>query len=215
MNMNRDILLIRHGQTAWNAEGRLQGWNDNPLDPTGRDQIAHMGRYLRAHVLADALRLGQPIGLWSSPIGRAVESARGLRAAAGIPSDITHHDGVREFDMGAWSGALIHDLRDDPRWQAFLTNPGAVTFPDGESFTDAQRRGRAALDDILAREPAEVCVIVSHGGLLKSLLLALLDLPATMYRRFYINNASLTHVRVTPENGFTFRCINHTAPISP
>lgn len=206
----RDLFLIRHGQTAWNAEGRMQGWNDNPLDDTGRAQVIQMGHYLRDHALRPWLGSGALVALWSSPIGRALESAHLLALPLPAPK---LHDGLREFDMGSWSGQLASDLRLLPAWQAFLKDPGPSAFPNGEAFVDVCQRGQAAIHDILARETADAIVLVSHGGLIKTLIITLLGLPSALYHRFMIANASLTHIRFTPDHGFVFRCINQTAPL--
>jgi broad specificity phosphatase PhoE len=211
--MVRELFLIRHGQTAWNAARRLQGWNDNPLDETGRAQVRAMGRYLRAHALAEQVGRGERVGLWSSPIARAVESVGLLAQAAGLPGEAALHAGLREFDLGEWSGALVRDLEADPRWQAFLTDPAQVRFPGGEAFVETQRRGRAAAEEILQTSEAAANVVVSHGGLIKSVVLSLLGLPASAYRLLHLSNASLTHVQWTPARGFSLRCINQTVPM--
>lgn len=146
-----DLYLVRHGQTEWNAEGRLQGWLDSPLTPLGRAQAAAL-RPLIPSITARRL---------SSPLGRALETARILWGDAPLDTD----DRLAEIDLGRWAGLPKADLR--------AAHPGAFSgppntwydhAPDGEGLAGLRTRLTAFLDD--RSEPA---VIVTHGVALSML----------------------------------------------
>ncbi len=149
-----DLYILRHGQTEWNLEGRMQGRLDSPLTETGRQQARQQGAILAAQGLA-----GQGITCFSSPQGRAAHTAR--LALAGIGETATPAAELCEVDMGSWQSCLAVDLRrhcppdlwDDlgPAWYFFNT-------PDGETWEQAHKRCRALLERL--NGPA---VLVTHG----------------------------------------------------
>ena len=140
-----DLYLIRHGQTLWNAEGRLQGRLDSPLTDLGRAQAAAL-RPLLCGLTARRL---------SSPLGRAVQTARILFGDGPFATD----DRLAEIDLGGFSGRLLADLRADLP-DAFADPPHAWydRIPDGEGLAGLSDRLSAFLADLPG--PA---VIVTHG----------------------------------------------------
>ncbi len=161
------LIAVRHGQTDWNAEGRLQGQCDIPLNDTGRAQAARNGKALAEH-------LGQADG-WrfvASPLERAVETMRILRAEMGLPpDDFAREAALKEASFGAWEGLTMDELkvkdraayrlRKDDRW-------GALP-PGGESYAMLGERVAAWI----ARLDGPT-VTVSHGGVVR-VLRALVD----------------------------------------
>jgi broad specificity phosphatase PhoE len=158
------ILLIRHGRSTWNAERRWQGWADPPLSPEGVAQ---------AEAAAVALQ-GVPIHVVvSSDLARARSTAEIIARAAGVGVSIEL--ALRERDVGLWSGLTSDEI--EARWpgqlDAYRTNP-EMPFPDGEGADALMRRAMPVLLTIAREDPhGVVAVVVSHGGLIRCVRLAL------------------------------------------
>ncbi|EME21434.1 histidine phosphatase family protein [Rhodococcus triatomae] len=162
------LALIRHGETEWNAERRLQGSSDIPLNDTGRTQAAG----------AAELLVGNTWDLLvSSPLSRATETADIIGGRIGLTRSATY-PGLVERHFGEAEGATDEDLWD--RW------PDG-RYPGMESRTAMTRRGLGVLDDIARRHPGAAVVAVSHGGLIRSVIGAVSGLWAPR-----IPNAGIT-----------------------
>jgi probable phosphoglycerate mutase len=164
----RRLMLLRHGRTAWNAEGRAQGHADVPLDEVGHEQAAAVAPYLAS------LR---PAALWTSDLARAretcsyVERATGLRAA----SDAR----LREFDVGLRQGFTIAELEAaDPELHAAWLRGHHTAVPGAEDDAAVRTRMLPALQSCLDGLGAgETGVVVTHGACLKVAVVALLGWP--------------------------------------
>jgi probable phosphoglycerate mutase len=148
------ILLVRHGETFWNRERRIQGRAESELTPLGERQAAAM-----ASLVADlAKREVAPFRLVSSPIGRARQTAALLARATGLAVEIDAR--LVELGCGAWEGLLHDEVRErDPEHYAREWVYGA---PGGETFDDVMARARDWLVDQVA-EPERRIVVVGHG----------------------------------------------------
>jgi broad specificity phosphatase PhoE len=143
------ILLARHGETDWNREGRLQGWDDRPLNETGREQARELARRL-ADVPFDAV--------YASDLGRARETAEIVAEPHGVPVAIDPD--LREMHYGSWSGLTRSEIEE--------RFPG-VERHDGETREDHLGRVLSAADRIARRHPGQRVLIVSHGGSMRAL----------------------------------------------
>jgi len=159
------IVFIRHGETDWNAEGRLQGQQDIPLNEVGRLQSAAAGRKLRDIVDPEALP-------WLvSPLWRTRETAEIARAAVGLdPYAYRLDDRLKELTFGSWEGCTWKELRavDPAVVKARAADKWGFVPPQGESY--AMLRARIA--GWLA-EQSQPMIIVSHGGVARVLLVDL------------------------------------------
>ncbi|GAA3300077.1 histidine phosphatase family protein [Dactylosporangium vinaceum] len=160
------VFLARHGQTEWNVLHRGQGRLDSPLTPAGLAQ---------AHRHASALRHRAVDGVFASPLGRAVATARIIGDALGLAIEIV--DELTEIDHGAFSGLLEEEI--DARFPGERRRRSADKYrwryPGGESYADTDTRAAVALRRI-ARSPARRPLIISHemiGRMLQRNLLAL------------------------------------------
>ena len=187
--MTSRLLLVRHGVTTWNREGRFQGHLDPPLDPIGVEQARLLGARL-------ATEEPGPMRIVSSPLERAAATARQIgeaRRAAGDEGDVATHDGLMEIGQGEWSGLThVEIARDDAeRYAAWRAGAGAVTPPGGETLETATDRIVAALAQLVDDRSATLC-LVSHGGILRlaAAHLAGLSLPEVWQRD--VDNASLS-----------------------
>jgi len=174
----RQLILIRHGESTWNAEGRLQGAADIPLSERGRRQ---------ARDLAPLVMELEPTDAVTSDLGRAMETATLLGHPNAAP-DVAW----REANLGAWTGRLASDLigLDGDGYNAWRI--GRATPPDGESWDDLVGRVSGALDLLIQREGRHM--VVTHGGPIRAVCAHLLGLgPASIVP---VSPASVTIVDV-------------------
>ncbi len=162
------LLLGRHGETDWNREGRWQGHVDRSLNDTGREQ---------ARALAARIAVLEPAAIYSSDLARAWETAAPVAELTDL--DLTPDARLREVDVGSWEGYTREQVQQrDPRRYAAYERDKSFGYPDGETFAALKRRSVAAIDDICAQHSSgQVLAIVSHGGTIRSVLSAALDLP--------------------------------------
>ena len=168
MTEPRRLLLLRHGQTAWNAEQRAQGQRDVPLDETG---------LLQAKSVAGVLAAMEPVLVRSSDLLRARVTAELVAEAAGLP--VTTDARLREFDLGARTGTTMAEYAaaHPEEHRRFRAGEYDVA-PGGESRETVVARVTAALDDALALlQPGELGIVVGHGAATKVSLLEWLALP--------------------------------------
>ena len=168
------LVHIRHGETDWNVESRLQGQQDIPLNPNGRGQAARNGRALAAHLAAAGL---DPDDLdWiASPLGRARETMEIVRDAAGLPpAGYALEPLLREVTFGTWEGFTIPELklRDPAGVAARRADKWGFVPPGGESYQMLSARIGGWL-----RRLEHPAVVVSHGGVQRVLEGLLLGRP--------------------------------------
>lgn len=162
------LLIVRHGRTAWNAEGRFQGWADVPLDDEGRLQservAAELGQFLGA-------RPGSGVAVLSSDLRRAFDTAAAIGAVLGV--SVVADPLLREVDVGRWEGLTRDEARrsypDEYRaWAAGEdTRRGG-----GETLAEAGARVAGAIRSGLRASPGDL-VVVGHGMSLQAALDAL------------------------------------------
>jgi broad specificity phosphatase PhoE len=149
----RRLVLIRHGETDWNVEGRYQGQADPPLNEKGLEQ---------ARQLVEELEESGLEVLYSSPLQRARQTADILADHIEIPLHIEPR--LMEIHQGEWQTRLRSEIENlypvlFSRWE---TEPWRVTPPQGEHLSQVQRRVNSAIDEILVRHPGENLGIVTH-----------------------------------------------------
>jgi broad specificity phosphatase PhoE len=163
-----ELVLLRHGRTAWNREKRVQGQIDAELDDTGREQAAQV---------ADVLKLLQPTVLWSSDLVRARDTAAYVAGATGL--EIVLDPRLREFNLGERQG-LTHEeyAAIAPEEFALFRKGYYDDAPGAESVADVRARMTAALGEMLdALGPDETGVAVTHGAAARVAVAAMLGWP--------------------------------------
>ena len=155
--MTTSLLLIRHGETAWNAEHRIQGHLDIPLSVTGIRQAAR---------LADRLAPEGVAAIYSSALARAWLTAEPLAARLGL--DIVADDRLRERSFGVFEGLTVDEIaaRHPEGFRSWRLRDAAWAIEGGESGQQLIDRVLSALHDIVARHPDKLVAIVTHGGVL-------------------------------------------------
>jgi broad specificity phosphatase PhoE len=158
------IHLARHGQTAYNAEGRFQGHLPVPLDATGREQAA---------ALAQAAAEVELVSLWCSPLRRARETADVVAARIGLAP--REEPRVVETDTGDWTGRSFAEIEaEDPDgFRRFQVSDPSFRYPGGESFEEQSDRVQDGLRDLRARAERLPALVVCHRGVIRLALAAI------------------------------------------
>jgi broad specificity phosphatase PhoE len=148
------LLLIRHGETDWNVEGRWQGHADVPLNACGHAQ---------AQEVAASLSGTRIDAIYASDLKRAAETAAPLAHSQGLKIRIDPR--LREIDQGKWQGLLIEEIqtRYGEEFRRRRENPLEVAPPGGETALQVRERVLTAVKDIHAAHPDQTVAIVSHG----------------------------------------------------
>lgn len=162
------IHLIRHGQTNWNKERRVQGQSESTLTTEGREQAAKLRPTL------GAIGIGK---VYCSSSIRTRETAAIL--FAGLDVEIEYSDALREIFLGPWEGSLYADLEQKfpQSFADFWHRPDAFSLAGAESFGQTQHRGMQELHRIVAEAAAPDVAVISHGVLIKSILCQVEDRP--------------------------------------
>ncbi|MDD3117592.1 MAG: histidine phosphatase family protein [Victivallales bacterium] len=156
-----ELIAVRHGRTAANNDGRLQGHYDSPLDAEGRQQAALLARRLRAEHF-DAF--------YSSDLIRAVDTAAIIGRSCRLHPEPMPE--LREWDMGELENCGYDDLRlSHPEiMTGFKFDAAELNIPGGESKRAFYRRIATVMDTLAARHPGKRILVVTHGGVLQAML---------------------------------------------
>ena len=179
------VILIRHGETQWNRDGRVQGYHaDSPLTEEGRGQ---------ARALAGRLARERVDALYASDTGRTTETASPIGAATGLR--VIRDAALRERNYGAFEGRTFAEVeRDFPaEYERFRTRDPRYVPPGGESAAQFRDRVMAALERIAAGATGERVAVVTHGGVLGIAYRHAMDIPLDARRSYSLANASLNH----------------------
>lgn len=155
------LILVRHAQTASNAERRYMGQEDSPLTKAGRMQAAAVAARL-AHQGIDAL--------YTSDLGRASTTAEAISAACQVP--LTSDERLRERHAGGFQGLLLSEAQDRYPDHFLADRPPTpqTAPPGGESALQVQARVSPLLEEIRQRHDRQRVVLVTHGGVIRTLL---------------------------------------------
>jgi len=179
------VYLVRHGETQWNAERRIQGHSDSPLTEKGEQQAWQVAERAKAlgitHIIA-------------SDLGRTRRTAEIIAEFCGC--DITLDSRLRELDMGVLEKRHIESLTEEEEgWRRTLVNGTAGgRIPEGESMQELGDRMHAALANCLELPQGSRPMIVSHGMALGCLVSTILGLPAYAERRLRLRNCSISRI---------------------
>ncbi|MCF7935490.1 MAG: histidine phosphatase family protein [Synergistales bacterium] len=186
----KTVLLVRHGETVWNAERRYQGRTDVPLSPTGEEQARRLGA-----------RLAQwhPQAIYSSALGRAARTGELIAGAAASGPAVAMIPGLEELDFGEWEGLTADEITRrygemHGRWKR---DPSSVRAPGGESFEEAVRRVGKAIAPLLSSAEGRI-VLVGHGGSIRAALVSLIGFRPSQVWHMRLDNCSITAVEESP-----------------
>ena len=198
------LILVRHGETVWNAEGRVQGQQNSALNERGRDQ----GR-----MAAERLSKVKVNAVYSSDLARARETADLIAAAHGLT--VTPARALRERSYGVLEGKTLEEAARTQgiwflTWQADRLHH---TPPGGENQPDMCQRVMEALRAIAGAHPSQTAVVVTHGGPIKSAVYDILRIPLSLWNLTWVGNGSITTIKGTPDV-FRVACWNDTCHLA-
>ena len=200
------LLLIRHGETDYNVNGKLAGRKPAvPLNDKGRQQAA---------AVAEALK-GAPIKfIYSSPMERTLETASYLSKCTGLEVQIA--EGINETDIGEWTGRSVKQCARTKLWTLVQNKPSELVFPGGESFMGIQARVVAELEAIAARHPDDLVACYTHADPIKLGVAHFLNMPFDSFQRLGSDNCSVSVLHFGKEGRIAVHKINHVVgPIWP
>ena len=179
------IYLARHGETEWNADRRIQGYSDSPLNDLGRRQ---------ALALAERLRNSSISAIYSSDLSRAMATA--APTADFLNLKVQPMVELRERGYGEWEGKTINEVAGlyPDLWHRYnALKDIASPIPGGEEWTAVYKRVVSAMDVVLHKHPGDKdeVLVVGHGGSLRIAVLHALGAPLSMITRLKLDNASL------------------------
>ncbi|HEY3426968.1 MAG TPA: alpha-ribazole phosphatase [Negativicutes bacterium] len=161
------LILVRHGQTVWNVEMKYQGHSDIALTEKGVQQ---------AELVANRLANEKINAVYASDLSRAFQTAEKIARKFTLP--VTSLPDLREISFGKWEGLTYDGIYKE--WpdvmNKLFTHPDEVQIPGGETFRQVKERASQAIEKLVAKHPDETIAVVSHGGTIRTILCAILDI---------------------------------------
>ncbi len=194
------VFLVRHGQTEWNAQLIFRGRKDIPLNQRGRRE---------ARAIAEALKEWSIDGVYTSPLSRAVETARPIATVFKLEVEIVQ--GLTDISYGAWEGLAHEEVkkRYPDQYDQWENSPDLVTFPRGETLDAVKERSFGAFRDIVKRNANKSIAIISHRVVNKVLLCAVLGLTSGHFWQIRQDTGCINIVECSPDR-FVLSVLNDT-----
>ncbi|MAV10484.1 MAG: histidine phosphatase family protein [Synechococcus sp. MED850] len=200
------LILVRHGETDWNKEGRFQGQIDIPLNSNGRNQAAAAREFLKDVQIDKS---------WSSTLSRPTETAQ-IILEAHPDVNLSQTDGLVEIGHGLWEGKLESEIREG--WSTLLdswkSTPETVQMPEGETIQDVWARSVRSWQEISDQlKPNETALVVAHDAVNKTILCDLLGLTPADIWAVKQGNGGVTVVDIAsdPRQPAVVSCLNLTS----
>ena len=198
------VVVIRHGETTWGADGRFAGREDVPLTSRGRRQASSVGD--RVKVLGPAIVL-------TSPLQRCRLTAKAIGGACGAP--VLVDDALLDGALGEWTGLRPTEIEE--RWPAefgvWRSDPDAPP-PGGESFNEIRTRVAPLLTALVQRYRGRTVVLVTHAATSKMIVLSALDVPSDAAYRLRIDTASLSGFTIADDGSTVVWAVNETGHLT-
>jgi len=178
-----EIILARHGETAWNATETFRGRADVPLDETGIRQAKLLGEYL-SHEKIDVV--------YASPLQRAVKTAEAIASRQKLDVNVVNN--LNDIDCGEWEGLTSKEVQEryTELYRDWRDKPEQVKLPGGESLTDVRNRALPFVQDAVMRCGEGKIALVSHRVVNKVLICALLGLDNSLFWSFKLDTGGIT-----------------------
>jgi phosphoserine phosphatase len=162
-----ELIIVRHGETAWNAEDRFRGRVNIELSEKGLRQVELLAEYLSSKKI-DAI--------YCSPLRRAVQTAESIGRRQNLIPQPTEK--LTDLDFGDWEGVSRQEVKTRYKelYERWLERPDLAQVPGGESLEDARKRSVSAVDEIMAKHTSGSVAIITHRAVTKVLICALLGL---------------------------------------
>jgi len=201
-NLTR-IVLVRHGQTAWNREIRFRGQADLPLDEWGLAQAEATGRYLAKRWPVDAV--------YASPLQRAMQTAEAIADVHALRAQ--PFEGLLDINFGAWQGRSPDEVAQHypDLLQAWWEAPHTVGFPDGESLDVVRSRAVAGLSQLIGRHQGRAIGLVGHAVVNRVLLCSVLGLGNEHFWRIQQDTCAVNVFEADQQGIYTVTVLNDTS----
>jgi broad specificity phosphatase PhoE len=196
--------MVRHGESTWNREQRIQGQLDPQLTDRGLVQAAEVAERLSGH---------EVVALYTSDLTRARQTAQPIAEQVGCEPIVVSW--LREIGLGAWEGKTSSELMDEypELWRAWAREPSWNLVPGGEGAAAFERRVGQAVQELFSRHPEGDILCVTHGGVIQVALGTVVGRASDGIFPFLIENCSLTVLeRIT--RGLVITTVNDTCHLS-
>ena len=198
------LLIVRHGETEWNAEGRIQGHTDIGLSENGAQQARSLGQRLAERQIDVA---------YSSDLKRTSETARLALGHRNVVLNETPR--LREYHKGIFEGMTLTEIQTQfpDEYPKYLEKDLSYAPEGGETTRDVSTRMASIFQEIKAKHLDETVLVVSHGGALRAAMVSLLGMPLEGNWSFVFGNCGLTMVDTFADNA-VLRLFNDTSHIN-
>jgi broad specificity phosphatase PhoE len=198
------LLIVRHGETEWNAEGRIQGHTDIGLSEKGAEQARSLGQRLADRQIDVA---------YSSDLKRTSETAK--LALGGRDITLNETPRLREYNKGIFEGMTLSEIQEKfpAEYPKYLEKDLSYAPEGGETTRDVSTRMASIFAEIKANHLDETVLVVSHGGVLRAAMVSLLGMPLEGNWSFVFGNCGLTMVDTYTDNA-VLRLFNDTSHIN-
>ncbi|MBW2600237.1 MAG: histidine phosphatase family protein [Deltaproteobacteria bacterium] len=194
------LILVRHGQTLWNREKRVQGISDIELSNRGRAQADSLARSLRDEKIDTII---------SSPLKRAIQTAEAINHFHHLP--IEHEEDLKELNMGDFEGMAFQEMMKNhgdlmKRW---AENPTSVVMPGGESLSELQERAWSVVERVIVK--SGTTLLAAHNFTIMAILCKIKEMDLSHIRQVHVDVASKTFVEFRNGRGniILFNDIDH------
>mgnify|MGYP005906701635 CR=1 FL=1 len=195
------LYLVRHGETVWNKTGKYQGRTDVALSEKGKAQAAKTAEWFQGVQLD---------GVISSPLVRAVNTARGIAEYQHLP--IEKDERLREISFGDWEGKTYDEI--EAIWpgmiEAMYHDAGTLQLPHGESFAECQKRCMEAVHSLIQRGDGKAYALICHGAALRTIICGMIDIPLARSWNMSLSNASVSAIQIYPGDMNVLHMLNFT-----
>ena len=182
MSTIKKIIMVRHGETKWNTENRIQGQANTPLTELGIKQAQQTGKALQKENISE---------IYSSDLGRAMQTAKVINKYLNL--SITKKEELRERNYGVLQGISFDEL--DDKFPVIRLNMNSrdpnYVIPGGESIFQFSQRVSTCINSIIANSNASNLLLVVHGGVLERFFHTVVGLPLDFKRSFSLSNSSI------------------------
>ena len=187
-----NIYFIRHGESQFNKEGKLQGQMDPPLSNKGKKTASILARNLKDTFISSGKEIN---AIYSSPLRRAKKTADAISSATGAPVKVDSN--LQEIRLGGWEGKKISNMAKDPQFIQWRKNPESITPPGGESIKNFQDRAVTGIKKIIEdNSQNDNIIIVTHGGVIGALVSYILKKNVSNVMKYFPDNLSVISMEI-------------------
>lgn len=180
------LYFMRHGETVWNTERRYQGMTDIELSEEGlRQAECAAERFKNIHIDK----------IYCSPLKRAVATAKPIADVKGL--EVISEDAFREIHFGEWEGKTVPELTEiyGESYLRFIREPHNYGFPGEGSVDNVIERLKVGIDRVIENDEGNV-LIVSHGGIIRLMIMYIMGLDNSWFTKMWINNTAISIIEI-------------------